>query len=55
LDAGAEYRIVAIAGKTAKDTPETASGAYWMSHGLDIDLIGDFSAAAFRLEKTKGR
>jgi alpha-galactosidase len=55
LDAGAEYRIVAIAGKTTKDTPETASGAYWMSHGLDIDLIGDFSAAAFRLEKTKGR
>ena len=51
LDANAEYRLAPIAGKAAKGTPEIASGAYWMSHGLDVELTGDFSAAAFRLDK----
>jgi alpha-galactosidase len=51
LDADAEYRMTPIAGKASADTPETASGAYWMSHGIDIELKGDFQAAAFRFEK----
>jgi alpha-galactosidase len=51
LEAGAQYRMSPIAGKAAKDTPETASGAYWMSHGFDPELLGDFQAAAFKLER----
>ncbi len=53
LDAGANYKMTSIAGKAAKETPETASGAYWMSHGFDPQLVGDFQAAAFKLEKVK--
>ncbi len=53
LDAGAEYAMSPIAGKAAKDTPPTASGAYWMAHGFDPELVGDFQAAAFKLEKVK--
>jgi alpha-galactosidase len=55
LDAKAEYALSPIAGEAAKDTPETASGAYWMSHGFDPELLGDFQAAAFRLEKVGGK
>ena len=51
LDAGATYRMSAIAGKAAKETPESATGAYWMSHGFDPELLGDFQAAAFKFEK----
>ncbi len=51
LEVGAQYRMQAIAGAAARDTPETASGAYWMSHGVDVDLRGDFVAAAFRLDR----
>ena len=55
LDAGAQYRMTPIAGKASKDTPETASGAYWMSHGFDPELLGDFQAAAFHLERVGGQ
>jgi alpha-galactosidase len=55
LDATAEYKMTPIAGQAAKETPETASGAYWMSHGFDPELTGDFQAAAFKLEKLSGR
>jgi alpha-galactosidase len=55
LDANAEYAMTPIAGKSAKYTPGTASGAYWMSHGFDPQLVGDFQAAAFRLEKVGGQ
>ena len=51
LDAAATYRIAAIDGKLATDTPTSASGAYWMSRGVDVLLRGDFQAAAFTLEK----
>jgi len=50
LDASANYRITALDGKLAGDTPTAASGAYWMEHGVDVDLRGDFQAAAFTLE-----
>jgi alpha-galactosidase len=55
LDASAQYSMSPIAGKAAKDTPQTASGAYWMQHGFDPELVGDFQAAAFKLEKVGGR
>jgi alpha-galactosidase len=51
LDAKANYRITALDGKLAKDTPTSESGAYWMNHGVDVELRGDFQAAAFTLEQ----
>ena len=51
VDAGATYRIAALDGHLAADTPTEASGAYWMERGVDLDLRGDFQAAAFTLER----
>ncbi|TCK72575.1 alpha-galactosidase [Acidipila rosea] len=59
LDPGAQYRIHwissqpdgAAARMMAAPLPETASGAYWMNHGIALSLRGDFQAAAFRLDK----
>jgi alpha-galactosidase len=53
LDPAAEYTLSAIEGRTRADTPETASGAWWMNHGLEMDdnFKGDFQAAAFRLDR----
>jgi alpha-galactosidase len=51
LDADAVYRVAALDGKIANDTPATASGAYWMEHGIDVALRGDFQAAAFTLDR----
>ena len=50
LDPKTNYRVTAIAGVLAKDSPTVASGSYWMSHGVDVDLRGDFQAAAFRFD-----
>jgi alpha-galactosidase len=50
LKPDAVYRIAALDGKTSADTPVVASGAFWMQHGVDVDLRGDFQAAAFTLE-----
>ena len=50
LDPAKQYKLIPIYGKPAKDTPETASGSYWMHQGLDPDLTGDFKAAAFKFE-----
>jgi len=55
LDETAQYKMTTIAGQAAKETPETASGAYWMHHGFDPLLEGDFQAAAFKLEKVGGQ
>jgi alpha-galactosidase len=51
LDPDAEYKLSWIEGKALAGTPETASGAWWMRHGLQIDLRGDFRAAAFQLDR----
>jgi alpha-galactosidase len=50
LDPQRNYRITPISGVAAKDTPATASGTYWMSHGIDVELRGDLQAAAFKFE-----
>jgi alpha-galactosidase len=50
LDPAATYLLRAIAGKAVPGTPARASGAYWMGHGLQPALVGDFQAAAFVLE-----
>ena len=52
LDESSIYRIHALAGQVAKDTPAQASGSYWMHHGVDVELQGDFQAAAFTLTQT---
>jgi alpha-galactosidase len=50
LDPTAKYHVTAISGKSAKDTPAVASGSYWMGHGIDVELRGDFQGAAFRFD-----
>jgi alpha-galactosidase len=40
-------------GKLAADTLTEGSGAYWMQRGVDVNLMGDFQAAAFSLERIK--
>ena len=51
LDPTAKYALSSIEGMTVPGTPMEASGAWWMNHGLDLDLSGDFQGAAFRLDK----
>jgi alpha-galactosidase len=51
LDPAAEYKLSWIEGKAQPGTPEGASGAWWTRHGLQLDLRGDFQAAAFRLDR----
>jgi alpha-galactosidase len=50
LDPAANYRLTVLSGKAAKDTPDVASGSYWLAHGIDPALRGDFQAAAFRFD-----
>ncbi|MEO8736565.1 MAG: alpha-galactosidase [Edaphobacter sp.] len=53
LNEVATYRLSMLDGKVAADTPASASGAYWMQRGVDVELRGDFRAAAFTLEQTE--
>jgi alpha-galactosidase len=50
LKAETMYRIEGLDGKLGKDTPGVASGTFWMEHGVDVELKGDFQAAAFTLK-----
>jgi alpha-galactosidase len=53
LDPAANYALTSIEGKADPSTPTTASGAWWMNHGLEFsdEFRGDFKATAFRLDK----
>ena len=53
LDPAATYAITPIEGRELTGTPQSASGAWWMNHGLEMDedFKGDFQAAAFRLDR----
>jgi alpha-galactosidase len=53
LDPAAQYALTPIEGKARARTPEAASGAWWMNHGLEMSegFRGDFQAAAFRLDR----
>ncbi len=53
LDPATTYTLTPIEGKAGTGVPQTASGAWWMNHGLDMDddFRGDFQAAAFRLDR----
>lgn len=50
LDPARQYRLRSIHSAKAQDAPEVATGSYWMSHGIDVLLRGDFQAASFVLE-----
>ncbi len=51
LDAGAVYSIHVQEGRLADNTVKKASGDYWMHHGINVSLRGDFQGAFFTLEK----
>jgi alpha-galactosidase len=51
LDPDTEYQLTFIEGKGRAGTPTSASGAWWMHHGVWLDLRGDFQAAVFRLDR----
>ena len=53
LDPEGQYTLTSIEGKASASAPQTASGAYWMNHGLEMDegFRGDFQAAAFSLDR----
>lgn len=51
LDENATYALNPLAGKVSSDTPASASGAYWMHRGIDVELRGDFQAMAFTLTR----
>ena len=53
LDPEAEYKLSWTEGKARPDTPVRASGAWWAKHGIQLDLRGDFHAAAFQLDRQK--
>jgi len=53
LDEKAIYRISSFAGTLDKATPVEASGAYWMQYGIELNLRGDFQAAAFTLARVR--
>jgi alpha-galactosidase len=51
LDPQGRYRLRVLAGKPGEDTPVEASGAYWMSEGIQLMLKGDFQGAAVVLDR----
>jgi alpha-galactosidase len=51
LDSDAVYSVRPIYGHLSDDAPKTASGAYWMGHGINAILKGDYDAAAFIFER----
>lgn len=51
LDPDVNYRLRMLDGEAAADTPQSASGAYWMNAGIQLTLRGDFQAALFTLER----
>jgi len=51
LDPQARYRLRRLAGEPEEGTPVEASGAHWMTEGIQLLLKGDFQAAAMVLDR----
>lgn len=51
LDEASEYSIHAMEGKLDSRVPQHASGDYWMHHGIEVSLRGDYQATLFTLER----
>lgn len=52
LDPSARYKLQMLQGNAEHATPHEASGAYWMNAGVQLDMHGDFQAAAMVLNRT---
>jgi alpha-galactosidase len=52
LDPRATYRLRPLDPKKLR-SPQQASGSYWMHHGLELDLQGDYDSTAVVLERTQ--
>jgi alpha-galactosidase len=52
LDPTQQYHLRFIHNAKAVDAPEVASGTYWMNHGIEVPLRGDFQAAGLVFEAT---
>jgi alpha-galactosidase len=52
LDPAARYRFHMMDGRAASDTPDSASGAWWMNAGVQLIMSGDFQASAFTLQRS---
>ena len=55
LDPDAVYSIHSVEGKLEDGTVSSASGDYWMHHGVSVSLRGDFQASFFKLEREGSR
>ena len=55
LDEAREYSIHAMAGKLDSRIPQHASGDYWMHHGIEVSLRGDYQAMLFTLESEEAK
>jgi alpha-galactosidase len=51
LDPQARYRLRKLAAEPEEGTPVEASGAHWMTEGIQLMLKGDFQAAAMVLDR----
>ena len=55
LDPDARYRWRSLHGAPVAGTLAEASGAYWMNHGIDLALKGDYQAAAIVFDRVGGK
>ena len=51
LNPTATYRYRLIHGKVDPETPASASGAYWMHHGINLQMRGDLQASGVEFER----
>lgn len=51
MNASARYRYHMIHGEVAEGTPSVASGAYWMNHGVNLEMRGDLQASGVVFER----
>lgn len=51
LDPAARYHFSMMDGQAAPDTPDSASGAWWMNVGVQLNMRGDLQASAFNLQR----
>jgi alpha-galactosidase len=53
LDPKASYRLHPLDPKQVRSAQPEASGSYWMHHGLELDLSGDYDSTAVVLERVR--
>jgi alpha-galactosidase len=53
LDPKAGYRLHPLDPKQVLSAQPEASGSYWMHHGLELDLSGDYDSTAVVLERVR--